>query len=433
MSSHHDDRGRGRDEERNFPLLFSIHREEDAEDDGNDVSDAGEVDGNAPQERGLVIPHLTLVMPDEIAEEEAAGVSQVAAEIDSSAIDHPVAPDEAFAAEAVVVEADAADADAAEIVTAEAPERFEAEAPDVKALIADAISDESIIEEAAMGALSAEALPNEISRQAECADAVCTTPDEQAVLDHADAASESAETAMSVVEWAAGDRNAWRCVRPEDAPPESAVEAIEFDAPPSEGAWTETNLEVAASVSDEFTAATEPDMPSGAAAAIEAQPAVAMAAADATFVASVEDEQVAEMAEEPVEEPIAEVAPKWTPAAIEELTVASIEPIATEETAETAGEPGESFAAVAAEADTHVQLTFGDAPKSESRTRPEAPSRIGAGRLIPGRLTWTPGNPLAWMAAGPVHGFQWRVMWFTAAATAACGVLAIMILRSVLA
>lgn len=62
-----------------------------------------------------------------------------------------------------------------------------------------------------------------------------------------------------------------------------------------------------------------------------------------------------------------------------------------------------------------------------------APGRIGEGKLIPSRLTWKPRELFGGAAARRAEPFKWEVMLTTACVTAACGMVGIWLLRSVLA
>lgn len=62
-----------------------------------------------------------------------------------------------------------------------------------------------------------------------------------------------------------------------------------------------------------------------------------------------------------------------------------------------------------------------------------APGRIGEGKLIPSRLTWKPRELFGGAAARRADPFKWEVMLTTACVTAACGMVGIWLLRSVLA
>lgn len=62
-----------------------------------------------------------------------------------------------------------------------------------------------------------------------------------------------------------------------------------------------------------------------------------------------------------------------------------------------------------------------------------APRRIGDGKLVPARLTWKPGDPFGQPTRNSRKTFRWELMLTTACVTAACGMLCIWLLRTVLA
>ena len=62
-----------------------------------------------------------------------------------------------------------------------------------------------------------------------------------------------------------------------------------------------------------------------------------------------------------------------------------------------------------------------------------APKRIGDGKLVPARLTWKPGDPFGEPTRQNKKTFRWELMLTTACVTAACGMVCIWLLRTVLA
>lgn len=62
-----------------------------------------------------------------------------------------------------------------------------------------------------------------------------------------------------------------------------------------------------------------------------------------------------------------------------------------------------------------------------------APRKIGRGRLVPVRLSWKPGDPFATPPKRKRRQFRWDVMLTSACITAACGLVCVWLLRTLLA
>ena len=79
-------------------------------------------------------------------------------------------------------------------------------------------------------------------------------------------------------------------------------------------------------------------------------------------------------------------------------------------------------------------LPFRPAPAKTSPPSPgKTPDRIGQGKLVSARLTWKPGDPFGDGKARPVARFSWESMLTSACITAACGLLCVWLLHSILA
>ena len=80
-----------------------------------------------------------------------------------------------------------------------------------------------------------------------------------------------------------------------------------------------------------------------------------------------------------------------------------------------------------------------DAPGEDEPMQPGvcrrgvAPKRIGRGTLVPARLTWKPGDPFGGEELPRDQRFRWEVMLTSACVTAACGMLCVWLLHSILA
>ncbi len=62
-----------------------------------------------------------------------------------------------------------------------------------------------------------------------------------------------------------------------------------------------------------------------------------------------------------------------------------------------------------------------------------APRKIGRGRLVPVRLSWKPGDPFATPPKRKQRQFRWEVMLTSACITAACGLVCVWLLKTLLA
>lgn len=63
----------------------------------------------------------------------------------------------------------------------------------------------------------------------------------------------------------------------------------------------------------------------------------------------------------------------------------------------------------------------------------KTPDRIGQGKLVSARLTWKPGDPFGDGRPRPAEQFSWESMLASACITAACGLLCVWLLHSILA
>lgn len=79
-------------------------------------------------------------------------------------------------------------------------------------------------------------------------------------------------------------------------------------------------------------------------------------------------------------------------------------------------------------------LPFRPVPtKTNSPSPRKTPDRIGQGKLVAARLTWKPGDPFGDGRTRPVVRFSWESMLTSACITAACGLLCVWLLHSILA
>lgn len=79
-------------------------------------------------------------------------------------------------------------------------------------------------------------------------------------------------------------------------------------------------------------------------------------------------------------------------------------------------------------------LPFRPAPAKTSSPSPgKTPDRIGQGKLVAARLTWKPGDPFGDGRPRSVERFSWESMLTSACITAACGLLCVWLLHSILA
>lgn len=79
-------------------------------------------------------------------------------------------------------------------------------------------------------------------------------------------------------------------------------------------------------------------------------------------------------------------------------------------------------------------LPFRPKPAKTSTARPgKTPDRIGHGKLVAARLTWKPGDPFGDGRRRSVERFSWESMLTSACLTAACGLLCVWLLHSILA
>jgi len=74
----------------------------------------------------------------------------------------------------------------------------------------------------------------------------------------------------------------------------------------------------------------------------------------------------------------------------------------------------------------------GDIAKLGVRRSGKAPERIGRGKLVPTRLTWKPGDPFRDGHKRSAERFSWEAMLTSACITAACGLLCVWLLHSIL-
>lgn len=79
--------------------------------------------------------------------------------------------------------------------------------------------------------------------------------------------------------------------------------------------------------------------------------------------------------------------------------------------------------------------TWRPTPESPAATPAAAcvPKQIGDGKLVPVRLTWKPGDPFGQPSRPKKNAFKWEIMLTTACVTAACGMVCMWLLRTVLA
>lgn len=79
-------------------------------------------------------------------------------------------------------------------------------------------------------------------------------------------------------------------------------------------------------------------------------------------------------------------------------------------------------------------MPFHPAPTRTSLPSPgKTPDRIGQGKLVAARLTWKPGDPFGDGRPRSVQRFSWEAMLTSACITAACGLLCVWLLHSILA
>lgn len=100
-------------------------------------------------------------------------------------------------------------------------------------------------------------------------------------------------------------------------------------------------------------------------------------------------------------------------------------------------EPPAEAAAVAPEESSETispTLPFHPAQPKAIPSRPgKTPERIGRGKLVAARLTWKPGDPFGDGRPRPVERFSWESMLTSACITAACGLVCVWLLHSILA
>lgn len=394
MSSYHNGRGSGPrdrqgDNDAEAPLLFSIH----SAIDGTEADPVTE-DAEAPAadwddgESGGFPPRLTLVLPDEAAAEDATVAD------DAATADEPTDPiaveqfDDSEESAAVGDEGDAA---------ADDDEMDEDLADD---LDGDLHEDDAAADDAESEPLAAQSQLDD----AEASDEpIVSTSEPQP-------GAATAEAACSAIEWAGGDLSAWRCgAAAEPAAAEPAI-AVAQAAESADVADAEAAAPTAESAPDalDLAARIQTD-------ANESELAAPAAATEPLSVAELASQTPAPAASVESHEAHAETAPRHV-----QLEFATVPEAAPARRFESPRQPA------AAAAHSH------DAAGAKPR-RAIPPAWIGAGRLALDRLPIKPADALAWIQAEPPGGFRWRAMWATAAATAACGVIGIVLLRTVLA
>lgn len=271
---------------------------------------------------------------------------------------------------------------------------------------------------------------------------------------HADAPPEHA--IVSVIEWAGGDMRAWRSQPPaplhtgdqhqshagpaDEMPGDVAsfVEALGDDAEPAAPVIAAADSVVAsaapAAESSEACAAAPPagdvDGDRCDAAAAHAAAVELAATADSTALHGPEAH-----AEEAVEQPAAivdesdaagslEASPFWSyedePSVAADADVAAT---AREAADDDAIGPDESAESVEM---PQVAASAGEAD-ADGNVRPQAPQRVGSGRRIRRNFEWRPGDLFGDGPEPARNRFNWWQVWRTAAVTAACGVIAVLL------
>lgn len=259
---------------------------------------------------------------------------------------------------------------------------------------------------------------------------------------------------VSVIEWAGGDLRAWRSqppaslgagVQPEShaaAAAEAAMEATpivelggnisDSEAPVVEATDSEAAINGSVAEAVEASEAAPPsesvDSDMCDAAAAHAAAVELAATAEATAIhglearAAPEVEHALEILDDADAAGSLEASPFWNED--EELCVAAVAGVAT-----VASAPADDVAIGAAEGDEPIEeprmaACVGD---DEDGVTAKVPQRVGSGRRIRRNFEWRPGDLFGDGPEPGRHKFNWWQVWRTAAVTAACGVIAVLL------